>query len=149
VLESTRKIAGCNADQELLAAPLRQTLSGEEENMRGSQVANQKFGNHVRKLRHGRGLTQEALAAQSSLSVDAVRRVEHGTFSPSLDTVRKLAWGLNISLKTLFESFERKRRKILAELCDFLATRSDREVSTAWQVIRAMLSKPGAEDSTG
>jgi transcriptional regulator with XRE-family HTH domain len=96
------------------------------------------FGNHVRKLRQGRGLTQEALANRSKLSVDAVRRLEQGAFSPSLNTVRKLSHGLNISLKTMFESFQRRRRELVQELCDFLDDLSGAEVAQAWRVVRAM-----------
>jgi transcriptional regulator with XRE-family HTH domain len=64
------------------------------------------FGRHVRSCRLARGLTQEALAEASGLSADTVRRLEHGTFSPSLDTLRKLCGGLDMLLSTLFESFE-------------------------------------------
>ena len=61
-----------------------------------------RFGVHVRALRHSRQLTQEELAERSQLSVDAVRRIERGAFSPSLETVNKLATGLDVSLRTLF-----------------------------------------------
>jgi transcriptional regulator with XRE-family HTH domain len=117
--------------------------------MQRTRVSEQEFGRHVRRLRHGRGLTQEALAAQCTLSVDAIRRVEHGGFSPTLETVRKLARGLDVSLRTLFQGFERRRRKLLDELCDFLSTRPEREVSMAWQVIRALLRKNPSRGETG
>jgi len=100
--------------------------------------AEEQFGDHLRSLRQGRGLTQAALAEKSELSVDAVRRVEHGIFSPTLQTLGKLAKGLNVSLKTLFQSFGLKRPHRLEELCDFLAGRTRSEVSHAWRVIRAM-----------
>jgi transcriptional regulator with XRE-family HTH domain len=98
----------------------------------------EKFGDHLRSLRQGRGLTQAALAEKSDLSVDAVRRVERGIFSPSLQTVGKLAKGLNVSLKTLFLTFGRKRYSRLEELCDFLAGRTRSEIAQAWRVLRAM-----------
>lgn len=96
------------------------------------------FGGHIRNLRLARNLTQEALAERSNLSVDAVRRIERGAFSPSLETVRKLSSGLDLSLRTLFHSFEREKRDHVAEICDYLARRSGREVKLAWRVIRAM-----------
>lgn len=65
-----------------------------------------RFGEHIRSLRRARGLTQEAVAERSGLSVDTVRRLEAGTFSPSLDTLRKLCAGLDLMLSTLFESYE-------------------------------------------
>ena len=97
-----------------------------------------RFGNHVRRLRNSRKLTQEELAERSELSVDAIRRIERGGFSPSLDTLGKLSDGLDVSLKTLFQSFGRERSDRVAEICDYLACRSGREVQLAWRVIQAM-----------
>src|SRR5690606_6283845 len=64
------------------------------------------FGRHVLSLRRARGMTQEVLAERSGLAVDTIRRLEHGSFSPSLDTLRKLCMGLDLMLSTLFETFE-------------------------------------------
>lgn len=100
-----------------------------------------RFGDHIRRLRNSKRLTQESLAERSDLSVDAVRRIERGAFSPSLDTLGKLAGGLDVSLKTLFHGFERERSDNVAEICDFLASRSGREVQLAWRVIQAMFEE--------
>lgn len=97
-----------------------------------------KFGENIRELRRSKALSQETLAERCELSVDAIRRIEWGTMSPSLDTLSKLAAGLDISLRTLFETFERERRDDVAELCDFLATRSRREVLLAARLVRAL-----------
>ncbi|HLT36771.1 MAG TPA: helix-turn-helix transcriptional regulator, partial [Enhygromyxa sp.] len=59
------------------------------------------FGRHVRSLRRARGMTQEVLAQRSGLSADTIRRLEHGSFSPSLETLRKLCHGLDLMLSTL------------------------------------------------
>lgn len=104
--------------------------------MRGS--VRRRFGDHIRDLRKARSLTQEALAERASLSVDAVRRIERGAFSPSLETVRKLALGLDVTLQTLFQGLEGERRDPVQEICDFLGQRSAREVKLAWRVLRAM-----------
>lgn len=103
-----------------------------------SNPVGRKFGGHIRDLRKGRALTQEALAERSGLSVDAVRRIERGAFSPSLDTVRKLATGLEVNLNTLFDGFSVQRRDHIAEICDFLQRRRPEEVRMVWRVIRAM-----------
>jgi transcriptional regulator with XRE-family HTH domain len=100
-----------------------------------------KFGAHVRALRHARELTQEELAERGELSVDAVRRIERGAFSPSLETVSKLATGLEVSLQTLFQNFDRDRRDQVAELCDYLGTRSRTELRVVWRVVRAMFEE--------
>jgi len=100
-----------------------------------------KFGQHIRELRKERGLTQEQLAEGSGLSVDAVRRIERGAFSPSLATLRKLCGGLRLSLRTLFDSFEPRQRNEVAEISDFLATRSRNELKMAKRVLRALFEE--------
>jgi len=100
-----------------------------------------KFGVHVRALRHGRKLTQEQLAERSEFSVDAIRRIERGAFSPSLETVTKLASGLDVSLRTLFNDFDRERHDQVAELCDYLGRRNRTELRMVWRVIRAMFEE--------
>ena len=56
------------------------------------------FAERLRSLRLERGLTQGGLAARSEVSVDAVRRLEKARYSPTLDTVSKLARGLGLSV---------------------------------------------------
>jgi len=60
------------------------------------------------------------------------------SFSPSLKTIRKLASGLNISLRRLFQIVDRGRRSLHDRVCDFLAGRTNAQVARAWRVIRAM-----------
>jgi len=103
-----------------------------------SDQVGRKFGGHLRDLRKARALTQEVLAERSSLSVDAVRRIERGAFSPSLDTLRKLAHGLEVNLHTLFEGFATQRRDTVEELCDFLQRRRPDELKLVWRVVRAI-----------
>ena len=102
---------------------------------------NRQFGRHVRSLRRVRGLTQEVLAERSGLSADTIRRLEHGSFSPSLETLRKLCIGLDLMLSTLFESFELGARNESRELVDLLATRTPRELTMATMVLRALFDE--------
>ncbi|MFO7563218.1 MAG: helix-turn-helix domain-containing protein [Enhygromyxa sp.] len=99
------------------------------------------FGRHVRSLRRARGMTQEVLAERSSLSPDTIRRLEHGSFSPSLETLRKLCVGLDLMLSTLFESYELGDRNESRELVDLLATRTPRELILATRVLRALFDE--------
>lgn len=99
------------------------------------------FGRHVRSLRRARGMTQEVLAERCGLSADTIRRLEHGSFSPSLDTLRKLCGGLDLMLSTLFESYELGARNEARELIDLLATRSPRELVLATRVLRALFAE--------
>ena len=64
------------------------------------------YGKHVRALRRGRNLTQEQLSERSGLSADTIRRLEHESFSPSLDTLKKLCHGLDLRLSTFFHTLE-------------------------------------------
>lgn len=98
------------------------------------------FGTHIRSLRKARGLTQDELSGRSDLSSDTVRRIEAGQFCSSIDTVRKLAFGLNVSLATLFESFElgdSQRR----ELVDLLASSDDRQLRIVLRTVRVLLDE--------
>ncbi len=97
------------------------------------------FGRHVRSLRQARALTQDRLAERSALSVDTVRRLEYGAFSPSLDTLRKLCRGLGLTLSTLFESFEIGDRDEQRELVDLLVTRSPWEIKIVTRLTWALL----------
>jgi transcriptional regulator with XRE-family HTH domain len=72
--------------------------------------------------------------------VDAIRRIERGRISPSLDTLAKLSEGLRVSLPTLFEIFEKRQRDEIAELCDLLTSRSQREVQLVLALARVVLT---------
>lgn len=99
------------------------------------------FGKHIRGLRCCRGLTQELLAERCALSTDTIRRLEYGSFSPSLATLCKLCAGLQLRLSTLFESFELGTRDLGRELLDLLAPRSERELEIVIAVVRALLAQ--------
>ena len=99
------------------------------------------FGKHVRSLRRARGMTQEVLAERSGLSADTIRRLEHGSFSPSLETLRKLCAGLNLRLSSMFEAFELGTRDETRELIDLLLCRSPREIVLATRVLRALFDE--------
>lgn len=83
-------------------------------------------------------MTQDTLAERSGLSPDTIRRIEHGSFSPSLETLRKLCLGLDLLLSTLFESFELGDRNESRELLDLLAARDPKELLLALRVLRAL-----------
>lgn len=99
------------------------------------------FGKHVRSLRRARGVTQDALAQRSGLSADTIRRVEHGSFSASIDTLRKLCVGLGVSPATLWESFELDRVDVRRELYDLIRARRPEEMEFLARVIRTLLEE--------
>ena len=99
------------------------------------------FGKHVRSLRRARGITQDALAQRSGLSTDTIRRIEHGSFSASIDTLRKLCGGLGVAPSTLFESFELGRTDERRELFDLIASRDGDEVALVARMVRLLLDE--------
>ena len=96
------------------------------------------FGENIRKLRLSRAFSQQELAARCGLSADALRRLELGRISPSLDTLSKLAAGLDLSLTTLFTTFETRQRDEVAELTDFLAHRTPQETRHVTRLVEAL-----------
>jgi transcriptional regulator with XRE-family HTH domain len=101
-------------------------------------VTGARFGRHIRSLRRARGLTQERLAERSDLSCDAIRRIENGRLSPTLNTLCKLARGLELGLSTLFAGIESSGRPLAAEIADYLAGRTPKECELAWRLVRCL-----------
>ena len=97
------------------------------------------FGGHLAGLREARGLTQEVLAEKCGVSADTIGRLERNGFSPSLDTLRKLAEGLDLRLSTLFEAYELGDRDRMREMTDLLASRPDADVVFVTELVRVVL----------
>lgn len=79
-----------------------------------------RFGLYARRLRNAGGLTQAEVADRSGLSSDTIRRIEHGGFSPSLDTLAKFARGLGITMTTLFAGFEKRDGELAGQIADII-----------------------------
>jgi len=61
-----------------------------------------KFGEHVRKLRKSKGLSQDQVAANSkSLTKATISDIENGKRNPEFTTIIDLANGLNVPLAEL------------------------------------------------
>jgi len=66
------------------------------------------FPERLARLRKEKGLTQQALADMTGISLIQIHRYENGGSQPSLEALRKLATGLSVSADTLvFEDTER------------------------------------------
>jgi transcriptional regulator with XRE-family HTH domain len=60
------------------------------------------IGDQVKRLRAAAGLTQQALAIRAEMSISAVVHIESGRIpNPRLETLRKLAKALDVSLDEL------------------------------------------------
>jgi transcriptional regulator with XRE-family HTH domain len=65
---------------------------------------NQRIAARVRELRGARGLSLEALAAQSGVSRSMISLIERGETSPTAVVLDKLAVALGVTLARLFDS---------------------------------------------
>lgn len=99
------------------------------------------FGKHVRSLRRARGWTQDDLSARSGISADTIRRIERGTVSTTVDTLRKVCDGLGVAPSTMFEAFELGRTSRHRELLDLLGSRSERELEFVARIVRSVLDE--------
>ncbi len=99
---------------------------------------NERFGTYLRALRTERKLTQEALAEKSDLSVDGIRRIERGAFSPSLDTIERLSRGLDVSLPTLFGGFHVNHVDEVGAIADLLSSRSPSEIRLVRKLLQVL-----------
>ena len=63
------------------------------------------FGVALRRVRHERGLSQEALAEATGLSANFVGEMERGLKAPGLGVIVKLARALDISVHELLGDF--------------------------------------------
>lgn len=64
----------------------------------------------LRRLREDRGMTVEALAFRSGVSISSLGRIELGRSSAAWSTVRQIAAALDITLRDLGEQVERAER---------------------------------------
>lgn len=102
----------------------------------------QRFGKHVAEYRKRRGLTQDALAAASDLSVDMVKRLEAGRIGASFDAVGRLADALDIDVGRLFVQEEAGSRPVLNRLVFELSSMTDDEIGWAIDLIDTAKRKP-------
>ncbi len=64
----------------------------------------------LRRMRQERGITREALAVRSGVTVSAVERIEQGKTTPGWGTVRMLAKALGVSMVDLSAAVEGTQR---------------------------------------
>jgi transcriptional regulator with XRE-family HTH domain len=64
------------------------------------------FGGVVRRLRHERGITQEALAFKANVTIATLSRVERCVTTPAWTTAQAIAGALGITLQDLARAVE-------------------------------------------
>ena len=89
------------------------TSENSQEKSDKTSQSHQTFGERVRELRKTEGLSQKQLAVKSGLHYTYIAGVERGQRNPSLQSIRKIAQGLEVNIAGLFPS--NSRRRILTE----------------------------------
>ncbi|MGD2040076.1 MAG: helix-turn-helix domain-containing protein [Anaerolineae bacterium] len=70
-------------------------------------------GQHVRAMRHERGLSLRALAELCELSPNTISLIERGETSPSVSTLQRLATALGVHINSFFVDTSEKVKLIL------------------------------------
>ena len=61
------------------------------------------FARNLRKVRHAKGLSQEALAYEADVDRTYISALERGVYSATIDMVDKLAMVLNVEASALLQ----------------------------------------------
>ena len=78
-----------------------------------SMEVRQAFGRRVRYLREERKLSLRQFAATIDMDKSFLSNIEHGRKSPSLDTIERIAGGLDVTMSYLM--FEIDSKKVFDE----------------------------------
>ena len=69
------------------------------------------FARNLRKARHDKGLSQEALAHEAEVDRTYISALERGVYGATIDMVDKLATVLHVEASTLLERPPRQRSR--------------------------------------
>jgi transcriptional regulator with XRE-family HTH domain len=70
------------------------------------------FGRTLRELRRNSGIAQERLAFEAEVDRGYMGGLERGLHSPTLDTILKLLWKLDVSFVDFAVIFERELKRL-------------------------------------
>lgn len=65
------------------------------------------FGNNLRRIRKGKGLTMEAVANEAEIEYRQLGRIERGEVNTTIISLLRISETLKVDMKVLFE-FERE-----------------------------------------
>ena len=102
----------------------------------------QKFlGTRVYELRKRVNLTQAQFAEKVGVSNDTISRIERGIRSPSFDVLERIAKGLDVEVRELFnfsnrKFLEAKCRLELIDLLNYLQDKGPNEIAMIYKISR-------------
>lgn len=61
------------------------------------------IGDKIKKIRKNKGLTQSQFSEITGIAINSISRYEKGERKPTTDILKKIADGLNVDIKELFD----------------------------------------------
>jgi transcriptional regulator with XRE-family HTH domain len=95
------------------------------------------FGARIKVMRRSRGLSQERLAEKAVIDSKFLSQLELGKRTPSLGTVQRIAHGLNIPVKDLFD-FDHHSLGVRNELHKLVETLNDETAHKAYRILKVL-----------
>lgn len=104
------------------------------------------YGSNVRHHRKAAGLTQEALAEKSEISIEMMGRLERGEASPSFETIERIASALDLPPLAFFGSGTviapaGERGKLLHRVNAALSGMNESDLARVARMLEAFLGK--------
>ncbi len=99
------------------------------------------FGKKLRHIRQAKGMTQEALAELSNLSIQFIGEIERGKRNPSLTSIQNLASALDEPVPSFFdlEEFRLSTEDIRAKLLQQIENADNEELHLLYAVSNIIL----------
>lgn len=102
-----------------------------------------KFGAKLKALRLERELSQEELAFQCNMQASHIGQLERGQKNPTLDTMAKIARGLDMSLPELLtfdsEKNGREYNKVVGKINAYLAVLNPKQQEQVLAIIKTFI----------
>lgn len=98
----------------------------------------------IRELRGAMKLTQSHFAELVNLSEDSIGKIERGVSAPTIETLNKIAEGLNIHLAELLGETQQKIKQqnpAIDEFAKYLKTKSPEDVRLLHKIAIMVLEK--------
>ena len=96
------------------------------------------LGSRIKVIRKSRGLSQEKLAEKVLIDSKFLSQLELGKRNPSLGTVQKIAQGLGVPVRELFE-FEHLSNGIKVELMKLVEEMNDKTARKAYRILKVLI----------
>lgn len=97
-----------------------------------------KFGARIKTMRRSRGLSQERLAERAVIDSKFLSQLELGKRTPSLGTVHKIAHGLEIPIKDLFD-FDPHFRGVKKDLLELVEGLNEETALKAYRILKVLV----------